>query len=296
MTLTPKILVVGARGQIGSALLKNLTAQAIGVDSNQLNLTNLKDLETNLGRMNPSAIVNAAAYTQVDKAESERELAYKINAGAPEVLAKFCRERNLPFIHYSTDYVYSGAGLHFMSEDEKYEPSNFYGESKRAGDEKIQEVGGKFLIFRTCWVYDSTGKNFMNTILRLAGEREELRVVNDQIGSPSYAPDLANLTLSAFSRAMEFKEFPSGIYHLCNSGVASWWDFAEEIVARAKKLGCSLKCKKILPIPSEEYLTPAKRPKNSRLSTEKVKRVFGISAPSWQDGLQRCLQGKYAIY
>lgn len=292
-----KFLVIGSGGQVGSALCKLLGTKAIGVDYPEFNLAELESIEQNLQKFADKpvdAIINAAAYTQVDKAESEREVTRTINSLAPEVIAKFCKTREIPLVHYSTDYVYPGTGTHFMTEEEKYGPCNYYGETKREGDERIEKLGGQYLIFRTCWVYDAGGKNFLNTILRLAGENGELSIVSDQFGSPSYAGDLAKATIQALNQAMESRNFPSGIYHLCNSNVTTWRDYAEEIVKLAKEMGVKLRCNKVLTKTSEEYITPARRPKNSRLSTEKLKRVFGITMPSWQDSLKHCLREKYA--
>ncbi len=287
-------LVIGCRGQVGKALLQVLGPNAKGMDSSQFNLDNLSQIRPALEEIKPRVVINAAAYTMVDKAESEREAARNINALAPELIAQYCAEKDIPFIHYSTDYVYPGTGTHVMTEDEKYGPCNYYGETKREGDERITAVGGKFLIFRTCWVYDAFGKNFVNTILRIAGEKEELSIVSDQFGAPSYAPDLAGATIMSLRAAtIRGKKFPSGIYHLCNSGVTNWRDFAEAILGQAKEFGVKPKAQKILPMASEQYITPAKRPKNSRLSTEKLTKTFGVQMRPWQESLKECLREKF---
>lgn len=292
--MSRKILVTGCRGQIGSALLKIFKEYAVGIDVEDLDLTKIELIRPYLDKINPKVIINCAAYTQVDKAETERELAMVINAQAPHEMAKWCKAQDLPFVHYSTDYVYPGTGVEVMTEDHDRSPCNYYGETKLAGDKKILSTEGKILIFRTCWVYDASGKNFMNTILRLASEKEELTIVNDQIGSPSFASDIARGTVDALSLASKMTKFPSGVYHICSSEYTNWCEFAEKIVSSAKDMGQKFKVNKISAISSEQYKSPAKRPKNSRLSCEKLKRVFGISLPSWQDGLNRCLKEKYA--
>jgi dTDP-4-dehydrorhamnose reductase len=294
MTSDQKFLVIGCRGQIGKALLKILGDRGVGLDSTQLDLTKTDLIAKTLQEYDSSAIINAAAYTTVDKAETDRQTAHLVNALAPEVIAKFCKEKDIPFVHFSTDYVYSGLGSHFMSEDEKYGPANYYAVSKLEGDQRVQQVGGKFLIFRVCWVYDLEGKNFVNTILRLANEKKELSVINDQFGAPSFAGDLAQATIDCLYQAINALTFPAGIYNLSSSGITNWQEYAQTIVTKAKTLGADLKTEKVLPITTADYVTPAKRPMNSRLDTEKVKRVFGIELPSWQDSLERVLKEKYA--
>ncbi|OQW46777.1 MAG: hypothetical protein A4S09_02385 [Proteobacteria bacterium SG_bin7] len=294
MMADKKILIIGSRGQIGRALLEILGKEAVGVASTQLDLAKTDSIAKFLQNYNPIAVINTAAYTGVDKAESERDAAFALNALAPEIMAKFCCEKNIPFVHYSTDYVYSGCGNHFMTENEEYGPINHYGVTKLEGDRRVEAVGGKFLIFRICWVYDVSGKNFLNTILRLAAEKSELAVINDQFGAPTFSGDIARATIDCLSKGIKFPIFPSGVYNLCSSGETNWYDYARMIVERARYLGANLLVDKILPILTTDYVTPARRPLNSRLSTEKIKRVFGISMPLWQDTLERVLMRKYA--
>lgn len=265
-----------------------LGANGVGIGQARLDLSGDFRLEEIIPP-NAQAVINAAAYTAVDKAESEEALARKINAEAPAKMALYCKERSIPFVHYSTDYVYSGEGTESWKETSLYSPLSAYGRTKLEGDLKIQETGGQYLIFRTSWVFDAHGKNFLNTMLRLGAEREELRVVADQYGSPSYAPDLAAATLQALSRP-----FTPGVYHMCNTGTTNWHEFATAIIENAKAGGKILKVKNIVPIKTSEYPTPARRPLNSRLDLTKLENSLGIKMPSWKDALGRCMEEKFA--
>jgi dTDP-4-dehydrorhamnose reductase len=231
----------------------------------------------------PDIIINAAAYTQVDLAEKDRDLCYRINAETPGVIARVCAQLNIPMVHYSSDYVYAGEGSQPHEETEVHAPLNEYGRSKALGDEAVLASGADALIFRTSWVYSHVGKNFVKTMLRLA-DKSELSVVADQIGAPTYAPDLAKLSLEALMRALEKKAtgspFPRGIYHLCNSGSTSWAGFARAILPGTR----------IKEIATSEYPTPASRPRNSRLSLKKLEKVFGLHPRGWQEALRDCLE------
>jgi dTDP-4-dehydrorhamnose reductase len=289
-----KILVIGSNGQIGSSICTALGNRAIGLGSEALDLAEPEKITPALNHYSPLAIINTAAYTAVDKAESETELARKVNADAVEVLANWAFSRHIPFIHYSTDYVFEGSGTNKWSEEDNVNPINAYARTKLEGEQKLQEAASKFkdakwLLFRICWVYDSEGKNFLSTMIRLGMEKESLSIVSDQIGSPSYAPDIAKATLKALETASSRTEFPSGIYHMCNAGEVSWAEFAEAIFKEARKKSFPLKVKKVRHILSSEYPTPAKRPLNSRLSCEKLQNTLGITMPIWQDGLVRCM-------
>lgn len=280
------ILVIGANGQVGRALME-LSTNAIGVTREEINLETIEFFPSDTG-LRPSAIINAAAYTAVDKAEEEEVRAYNINARAPEILAKYCKENDIPFVHYSTDYVFDGSGKQPWTESEPTNPLSAYGRTKLEGEKRIAALGGKHLIFRTSWVYDETGKNFVNTMLRLGAERDELRVVNDQWGAPTYARHLAQATLTALENAQKAPRFPSGVYHLCGGGETNWQQFARQIFAEAKLP----KSPKIHGIPSSEYPTPAKRPMNSRLDCSKALHVLGVKLPAWELGLKECLERK----
>lgn len=286
------VAVFGAGGQIGSALVEMLGTEAAPLTRAEVDLTDRQAITDVLERLAPSAIINAAAYTAVDKAESEPQLAEAVNAYAPAAMAEWAARRRVPFVHYSTDYVYRGASEKPWTEDDAPAPLSVYGKSKLAGDQLVAVAGGDHLIFRTSWVYDAHGRNFLNTMLRLGAEREELKVVDDQFGAPSFAPMLAEATLEALDKAREMPSFPSGVYHLCNAGVTSWYLFAEAIFGHARALGLPLTVRRLVPIPASEYPLPAARPSNSRLSLEKLERVFDIHMEDWKDGLEFCMNHK----
>ena len=290
-----KILLLGSSGQVGQAFqeLANsdhwpLAWDLMTWDRAKADLSKIESWSVLLSQLQPSLIINAAAYTQVDKAESEPSLCETINAKAPEALAAYCKSAGIPLVHYSTDYVYEGIGTDPHVETEAHQPQSVYGRTKAQGDEAIVKSGCKYLIFRTSWVYSHQGKNFVKTMLKLGSERDVLKVVNDQVGSPSYAPDLAELTLDALMQAMEQDSdgegFPSGVYHLCNSGFTTWYEFAKTILSKEYPLV------KVEGIPTTEYPTPAKRPLNSRLSLAKLEEAFLIHPRSWKEALQDCLR------
>lgn len=287
------ILIFGANGQVGGALARTLGPDAVALGREGADLSRPETLPSVLDRHRPQIVINAAAHTYVDKAESERELAFALNAQAPGVMTRWCRDHGVPFVHYSTDYVFDGTGDIPWTEENAPHPLNVYGESKRAGEEAVREAGGAFLIFRTTWVYDARGKNFLTTMLRLGREKEELRVVADQQGAPTYAPHLAEATLEALAHARALPSFPSGIYHLCHADETSWYGFAEAIfdAARAHE---SLAVRRVIPITTLEFPTPACRPLNSRLNCDKAARVLSVRLPSWQEGLAACMKQRYA--
>jgi dTDP-4-dehydrorhamnose reductase len=288
-----QIVVVGASGQVGRALVSLLGARGIGLSRPTADLEHpeelLVSLEEHLAYHKVQAVINAAAYTQVDKAEEERDAAMRINGEAPALLARWCAAREIPFIHYSTDYVFPGTGSRPWMEDDDTAPLNVYGQSKLAGEQGIAAAGGQYLIFRTSWVYDAVGKNFLKTMLRLGRDRDKLSVVADQHGAPTYAPQLAQATLAALGHAQSEEQFPGGIYHLCNGGETTWHGFAQSIFDAARSRGWNLKVQSIEAVPSSAYPTPAKRPMNSRLSNDKAQHVLGVKLPHWQDGLDACL-------
>jgi dTDP-4-dehydrorhamnose reductase len=195
----------------------------------------------------------------------------------------------VPFVHYSTDYVYPGSGHLPWREDDVTEPLNAYGRSKLHGDHLVEASGARHLILRTCWVYDGIGRNFFTTMMRLCRERDTLRVVADQIGAPTYAPDAAAATLTVLARAVAADSFPSGVYHLANGGYVSWHGFARAIVDEAARAGVSVKAREIEPITTAEFPTPARRPLNSRLDSTRLEQVFGERLPQWQSGLSACV-------
>lgn len=288
-----KILIFGKNGQVGSQIVARLQdeqKQYIALSSKDVDLSSAEQLQNYLDNLEevPSAIIDAAAYTAVDKAEEGegKKLNYLINRDAPIVIAKYCKEKDIPFVYYTSDYVFDGSGDEPFTEDniENLKPLNEYGKAKLEAEEQIQKIGGKYLIFRTSWVYNEVGNNFVNTMIRLFTEREEISVVDDQIGFPTYARNIAKYTLDALQKSMKMEKFPSGIYHMVDSGDAiSWYDFAKNhlhilVQDYQRQLGIKLKIKSenIKPIKTSEYPTPAKRPLNSRLNTDKLKKVFDI--------------------
>jgi dTDP-4-dehydrorhamnose reductase len=290
----PKILVLGSRGQVGHSLVQLLGSRAETLDRPTLDLSApeslLKCLDETYKDRSPGAIINSAAYTLVDKAEQESDLARAVNGIAPGVLAKWCKDRKVPFVHFSTDYVFNGTGTRPWREDDEPQPLNAYGRSKLEGECSIAENGQNWLIFRTSWVYSPVGQNFMKTMLRLGKEREEISVVTDQHGAPTFAADLAQGTLKALDAAQTLKTFPSGIYHLCSSGETTWFEFAEKIFERARARGWPLQLKRLIPITSEAFASKVVRPKNSRLSLIKAKQSLGVELQSWEDGLKSCMK------
>src|SRR5690606_30920524 len=237
-------------------------------------------------RIAPDVVVNAAAYTAVDRAESERDAAFRANAQAPAALAAACARRDALLVHYSTDYVFDGTGTRPYREDDPVAPLGVYGESKLAGEQAILASGARHMIFRTAWVYADRGSNFMLTMLRLAGERDELRVVADQFGTPTPAALIADTTAAILDRPST----ASGLWHLTAGDGTSWHGFAEAIVERAHALGRIERQPRILPIATADYPTPARRPAYSRLDCSRLERDWGISLPGWQTALAAVLR------
>ena len=283
-----KILVTGRDGQVGGELAKALTGlgDIVLVGRAQMDLTDPEAIQKVIRAEQPALIINAAAYTAVDLAESEQDLAYAINAQAPGVMAEEAKKLGASLIHYSTDYVYDGSKPSAWIEADATGPLSVYGKSKLAGEQAIAAVGLPHLIFRTSWVYGLTDKNFLLTMLRLAQSRPELSIVSDQIGAPTWSRTIANATAAAVKKAGSAAGLSelSGIYHLCAGGQTSWYGFAGKIFSHP-----SVAQKPVLkPISTAEYPTPAQRPKNSVMSTAKYQQNFG-SLPSWDDALADCL-------
>ena len=291
-----KILLLGKNGQVGWELQRSLPllGEVVAPDRQQANLLEPQSLSDLIRQLRPGVIVNAAAYTAVDKAESEEAIAMQINGAAVGEMARAAREVGALFIHYSTDYVFDGSkDAPYLEEDEP-NPQNAYGRSKLAGERAIRQAGGDYLILRTSWVYAARAQNFMLTMLRLAREREELRVVGDQIGAPTWARMIAEATADIVTQALRRradKKFVPGIYHLTAGGATSWHGFAALIVEGAKRraAGNTIKAGNVLPIATADYPLPAKRPLNSRLSGEKLRRDFGIVMPGWDTAAELCL-------
>lgn len=276
-----KILVTGATGQLGSELsvLAPLYTQYewVFADRTQITLDNLEILQSQLEVTRPDVIFNCGAYTAVDKAETEKDLAFKVNHLAVELIAKYAKENNAKLIHISTDYVFDGASTIALNEEAETSPINVYGESKLAGEMACLKENPESVIIRTSWVYSKFGNNFVKTMQRLMQERDEINVVNDQIGSPTYAADLAQ----AMINIIEFPKWISGIYNYSNEGEISWYEFAESI----KELG-GYNCK-VGGISSSSYPTPAKRPSYSLLNKEKIKAIYNLNIPDYKKSLKK---------
>lgn len=292
-----RLLVLGAGGQVGWELRRTLMplGEVIAIDHDRLDLTERQTIAPALAAIRPDVIVNAAAYTAVDQAESERDLAFRINAEAPAELARWASEHRALLVHYSTDYVFDGRKPSPYNEADPPDPLGVYGASKLAGEHAIRDSGARHLILRTSWVYAARGRNFLLTMLRLAREREELRVVADQVGAPTWARFLAEATALILALAREelrVDRFRSGLYHLTAGGQTSWHGFASAIVETARQLdpAASLRAREVTPIETDQYPLPARRPANSRLSCENVCQRFGIETPDWRVGMTRCLE------
>ena len=291
-----KILLLGKRGQVGWELQRSLAplgdivALSSGSKDHCGDLTNLQGLAETIRKVKPDIIVNAAAHTAVDKAESEPELARIINADAVAVLAREAKLLGAWLLHYSTDYVFNGVGDDPWTEVDITGPLSVYGATKEAGELAIQTSGCKYLIFRTSWVYGARGNNFAKTMLRLASEREMLTVIDDQVGAPTGADLLADVTAHAI-RSVENKPELGGLYHLVAAGETTWHGYAHFVIEYARKNGHELKAlsESITPVPSSAFPTPAQRPKNSRLDTRKLETKFNLTLPHWQFGLARML-------
>lgn len=290
-----KILLFGKNGQVGWELLRSLSplGELIALDRQMVDglcgdLSDLGSLQETIRQVKPDVIVNAAAYTAVDKAESESELATRVNAHASQVMAEEALAFDAWLINYSTDYVFSGDGQKPWQEDDTAAPVNHYGASKLAGDQEITNSGCKHLIFRTSWVYGARGNNFAKTMLRLAKDRETLSVIADQIGAPTGADLIADVTALAIQKAMQHPEL-GGMYHLAASGDVSWHGYASHVIEVARSQGEQLAATAINPIDTTAYLTPARRPLNSRLNTQKLRDNFSLHLPDWQSGVTRML-------
>lgn len=291
-----KILLFGKGGQVGWELQRSLAPLgelvALGADSQDFcgDFTNLKGIAETVRSIAPDIIVNAAAHTAVDKAESEPELAHTINALAPGVLAQEAKRCGAWLIHYSTDYVFNGSGDSAWLETDPTGPLSIYGKTKLAGEEAICAAGCKHLIFRTSWVYAARGGNFAKTMLKLAQERDALKVINDQIGAPTGADLLADITAHAIRTAQQRPDV-GGLYHLVASGQTSWHGYASYVIDFARQAGVEIKVapETILPVPTSAFPLPAARPRNSRLDTRKLQNTFDVHLPHWHSGINRML-------
>jgi dTDP-4-dehydrorhamnose reductase len=288
----PRILVIGKNGQVGWESVRTL--QALGtvhaVGQPELDLASPDSVRQTVRSVHPNIILNAGAYTAVDQAESEPDLAQRINGTAPGILAEEAKALGALLVHYSTDYVFDGTKSEPYLETDVPNPINAYGSSKLAGEQAIQAVGGAHLIFRLCWVYGARGKNFLLTIVRLAGERDTLRVVDDQIGSPTWSRTAAEVTAKILAQILASGDPGSftGLYHLAAGGHTSWHGFAEAIV---KGLPAERRrCRTVEAIPTSGYPTRARRPAYSVLGCDKVKRTFRLRLPDWSTGVHQVLE------
>ncbi len=294
------ILLTGANGQLGWELQRTLapSGRVIALTREQLDLSQPDAIRQTVQAHQPDIIISPAAYTAVDKAESEPELAMAVNGVAPGVFAEEAKKLGALLIHYSTDYVFDGGSTSPYTENDAPNPQSVYGQTKLAGEAAISAVDGTHLILRTSWVYGVHGGNFVKTVLRLAKERSELRIVADQFGAPTWARLLANSTaqILQYWQQKDFDESLSGVYHLTAGGRTNWHQYAEEIVRLARQYDDVLtnKALTIQPIATHEYPMPAKRPANSALATDKVRLAFGLDLPAWQDDLAACMHELYS--
>jgi dTDP-4-dehydrorhamnose reductase len=291
---SPRILIVGNAGQVGVELHRSFAEfeSVVGVDRETFDMADPEQTRALVRREKPEVILNAAAYTAVDRAESEPEMAKAINEDAPRVLAEEALRTNALLVHYSTDYVFDGQKGQPWIESDEPNPLGVYGATKLAGERAIQQVGGRYLIFRTSWVYGPHGKNFLLTMLRLAAERDRLSIVDDQIGSPTTSIELARATRTIVDGVLAGKfgstENWAGLYHMTCADAVTWFGFAQSIFAgAAAQLG--VRQPELQPITSEEYPTPAERPRYSILSNQKLFDRFGVRLASWQDALDEVL-------
>ena len=295
----PKILLLGKNGQLGWELQRSLSVlgEVVALDRHGLHgwsgdLSQPSELVQTVQQIQPQVIVNAAAYTAVDRAESEPDVAHAINAQAPEILAQEAQKLGAWLVHFSTDYVFNGSGQSPWNETDACAPLSVYGQTKWQGEQAVAVSGCRHLMFRTSWVYSARGGNFAKTMLKLAQERDVLRVIDDQIGAPTGADLLADATAHALAKVLEPGSESSGTYHLAAAGETSWHGYAQFVLTQAKALGVSLKVQPedVQAITTSAYPTPAHRPLNSRLDTRKIQDTFGLTLPHWTLGVARMLE------
>ncbi|MCF6281517.1 MAG: dTDP-4-dehydrorhamnose reductase [Candidatus Polarisedimenticolaceae bacterium] len=291
-----RIMLTGANGQVGWELARSLMplGEVIALNRQQCDLSHPETIPDIVKEIKPDVIVNAAAYTAVDKAEEEESLATLINGLAVGVLAEEAKKRGALLIHFSTDYIFDGTKSSPYNEEDTPSPINAYGRSKLAGEVAIKGVGVDHVILRTTWVYSERGQNFVNTILHLASERDELNIVSDQYGAPTWSRNIADATAHIICQLQQeraLKQMVSGTYNLCSSGHVDWYGFARLIIEKANECGVleKSKCALLHPCATEAYPLPAKRPQNSRLDCSKFRSCFGLVMPSWQSALSSCI-------
>jgi dTDP-4-dehydrorhamnose reductase len=297
MSKQPIILVTGVNGQVGFELARTLQGlgRVVALDRAALDLADLSQIRSTVRELKPSVIVNPAAYTAVDKAETDVDTAMRLNAEAPRVLAEEAERSGAVLVHYSTDYVFDGTKSEAYVEDDGTNPQNVYGASKLAGEQCIAESGCAHLILRTSWVYGTRGKNFLLTMLKLGADRPELRVVADQNGAPTWSNTIATSTSHIVAQGLGANDIDwwrerSGVYHLTAAGATSWHGFAQAIF----DIAMDGKGPKVVPIGTSDYPVPAKRPANSQMSHRKLTETFGLYLPDWQDALRLCMANRCA--
>ena len=288
-----KILLLGKNGQVGWELQRSLAplGEVISLDRNGLNqwcgdLSKPEQIYQTIIDIAPNVVVNASAYTAVDLAETEQDMANLINYVAVGKIAEACAHIKALFVHYSTDYIFDGEGVSVFNEADALKPLNIYGKTKALGEQAIQNAQCNYLIFRTSWVFAQKGKNFLKTMLTLSQQREELSIIDDQIGAPTSAELIADVSAHAIVQTLR-DQTKIGIYHLVASGETSWFEYANYIFEQAKNLGVNLAIQQVNPIPTAAYPTPAKRPHNSRLNNQKIQHAFQIYLPDWKVHVQR---------
>lgn len=289
-----KILLTGKNGQVGWELQRALAplGEVVAVDRRILDLASADSIRAVIREVKPQLIVNPAAYTAVDQAENESALAQAVNAVAPGVMAEEAKRLGAALVHYSTDYVFDGSKTAPYTEDDAPNPLNAYGRTKLAGEQAIQAVGGQHLILRTSWVYGLRGRNFLKTILRLAKEREELKIVDDQLGAPTWSRLLAEATAQILARQDADMPGSGGLYHLAAGGVTSWYGFARAILDEQGRLAGGA-VSRLTPIPTADYPLPAMRPAYSVMSSDKLRHAYAVALPSWDHGLRLCMEDMF---
>ncbi|SFN30619.1 dTDP-4-dehydrorhamnose reductase [Formivibrio citricus] len=291
---SPRILITGKNGQVGFELQRSLAVlgEIVAMDREECDLADPDAIRALVREVRPDIIVNPAAHTAVDKAESESELAAAINATAPAVLAEEAAKLGALIVHYSTDYVFNGSKQGWYTETDAPDPQSVYGKTKLAGEQAVAAGNPRHIILRTSWVFGAHGGNFLKTILRLARERDSLRIIADQHGAPTSAALLADITaqiVAQYLRSENQASFPFGLYHAVSQGETTWHGYASHIVEVSRRRGQEFKVGEIAPIPTSEYPLPAPRPANSRLSADKLQKAFGLVLPSWQTQVEQVL-------
>jgi dTDP-4-dehydrorhamnose reductase len=286
-----KILLTGSKGQLGQEVEKtgiNAGLKIISMDLPELDITDYEKLGKIFSELKPAVVINAAAYTAVDLAETQKNICYAVNQSGPADLTRLCGKNNAHLIHISTDYVFDGRGNRPYREDDPVSPVNVYGHSKAEGEKAVLEGPDKYVILRTSWLYGRYGKNFVKTMLRLAQEKKSIQVVNDQYGCPTCAYDLAEVIVIIARRLLENKSSNAGIYHYCGKGITTWYEFAISIFQIAKELGLS-HVPSVIPIDTSQFHTAAKRPPYTALDCSKIEKNFGIKLKPWRQSLEKTI-------